>query len=226
MHHIACRTLLRRFARAFNAEASKSTKRARLHAAKTALGASPRRRLLANSMPLQDTLAEYQAKAKVRREKTDAEAKAARDLGIPPCADQRCAVCTVPGVCEKCKHGSTLVQKPPARVGTPPAFDAGGWEVDDEVPRADWPKVCLPCSTGCRACDNPSPAGCTACYPLYDLGPEGCSASFKSFAMLSAVSVLVLLIAAYLTRLNWNKVQRIRKARASKQAKKQAKKTQ
>ena len=44
--------------------------------------------------------------------------------------------------------------------------------------------------------------------------------------MLSAVSVLVLLIAAYLTRLNWNKVQRIRKARASKQAKKQAKKNQ
>ena len=98
--------------------------------------------------------------------------------------------------------------------------------MDDEVPSADWPKVCLPCSTGCRACDNPSPAGCTACYPLYDLGPEGCSVSFKSFAMLSAVSVLVLLIAAYLTRLNWNKVQRIRKARASKQAKNQAKKTQ
>ena len=145
-------------------------------------------------MPLQESLAEFEAKAKVRREKVkaDTEVKAARDLGIPPCTDQLCAVCTVPEVCEKCTHGSTLVQTPPARVDTPPAFDAGGWEVDDEVPRADWPKVCQACSTGCRACDNPSPAGCTACYPMYDLSPEGCSASFKSFSMLSVVSVLVL----------------------------------
>ena len=175
-------------------------------------------------MPLQESLAEFEAKAKVRREKVkaDTEVKAARDLGIPPCTDQLCAVCTVPKVCEKCTHGSTLVQTPPARVDTPPAFDAGGWEVDDEVPRADWPKVCQACSTGCRACDNPSPAGCTACYPMYDLSPEGCSASFKSFSMLSVVSVLVLLISAYLTRLNWNKLQRIRQVRATKLAKKLA----
>ena len=175
-------------------------------------------------MPLQESLAEFEAKAKVRREKVkaDTEVKAARDLGIPPCTDQLCAVCTVPEVCEKCTHGSTLVQTPPARVDTPPAFDAGGWEVDDEVPRADWPKVCQACSTGCRACDNPSPAGCTACYPMYDLSPEGCSASFKSFSMLSVVSVLVLLISAYLTRLNWNKLQRIRQVRATKLAKKLA----
>ena len=213
-------------------------------------------------MPLQESLAEFEAKAKVRREKVkaDTEAKAARDLGIPEesfCRDQRCSVCTDPAVCEQCKIGSTLVQTPPARVDMPPAFDAGGWEVDDEVDdevsRADWPKVCQACSTGCRACDNPSPAGCTACFPMYDLGPEGCSnpsstpyypltltltrtltrfdlgpegcsASFKAFSMLSVVSVLVILVSAYLTRLNINKFQRIRQVRATKLAKKKEKK--
>eukprot|EP00964_Phaeocystis_antarctica_P067381 scaffold40784_cov75-Phaeocystis_antarctica.AAC.7 len=183
------------------------------------------------AMPLQESLAEFEAKAKVRREKVkaDTEAKAARDLGIPEesfCRDQRCSVCTDPAVCEQCKIGSTLVQTPPARVDSPPAFDAGGWEVDEEeVSRADWPKVCQACSTGCRACDNPSPAGCTACFPMYDLGPGGCSASFKAFSMLSVVSVLVILISAYLTRLNYNKLQRIRQVRATKLAKKQSKKT-
>jgi hypothetical protein len=227
------------------------------------------------ALAMPESAAEFEAKAKVRREKVkaDTEAKAARDLGIPEassCFDPRCAVCTVPDVCEQCKSGATLVQTPPARVDTPPAFDAGGWEVDDEmddeVSRADWPKVCQACSTGCRACDNPSPAGCTACFPMYDsalkepnstlilalalalppnpnpnpdpspspalaptltrfdLGPQGCSASFKAFAMLSGVSVLVILISAYLTRLNWNKFQRIRQVRATKLVKNKGKK--
>ena len=48
-----------------------------------------------------------------------------------------------------------------------------GWEVEDDVSSADWPKVCQACSTGCRACDDPSPAGCTACYPMYVLGSGG-----------------------------------------------------
>ena len=155
--------------------------------------------------------AEFDEKAKVRLEKVrhTTEAKARRDLGIPeasestPCNDQRCAVCTVPEVCEQCKSGSTLVQKLPPRVDAPPTFDASGWEVEDEVSSADWPKVCQACSTGCRTCDDPSPAGCTQCFPMFDLGPQGCSASLKAFAMLSTVSVLVILISAYLTRSNW-----------------------
>ena len=42
--------------------------------------------------------------------------------------------------------------------------------------------------------------------------------------MLSVVSVLVILVSAYLTRLNVNKFQRIRQVRATKLAKKKEKK--
>ena len=109
----------------------------------------------------------------------DMEARAARALGIEEsnCTDRRCAVCTDPNVCEQCKRGSTLVKTPPSGVDKHPTYDdAGadaGWEVEDDVSSADCPKVCQACSTGCRACDDPSPAGCTACYPMYDLGSEG-----------------------------------------------------
>jgi hypothetical protein len=125
----------------------------------------------------EESAAEFEAKAKVRRAKVkaDMEAKAARDLGIevPPCTDRLCAVCTDPDECEQCRRGSTLVQTPPSRVDTLTTYDDAGWEVEDDVSSADWPKVCQSCSTGCRACDGPSPAGCTACYPMYARGSEG-----------------------------------------------------
>ena len=126
---------------------------------------------------VKESAAEFEAKAKVRRAKVkaDMEAKAARDLGIEvsPCTDRLCAVCTDPDVCEQCRRGSTLVQTPPSRVDTLTTYDDAGWEVEDDVSSADWPKVCQSCSTGCRACDGPSPAGCTACYPMYARGSEG-----------------------------------------------------
>ena len=125
----------------------------------------------------EESAAEFEAKAKVRRAKVkaDMEARAARALGIEEshCTDRRCAVCTDPNVCEQCKRGSTLVKTPPSGVDKPPTYDDAGWEVEDDVSSADWPKVCQACSTGCRACNDPSPAGCTACYPMYDLGSGG-----------------------------------------------------
>ena len=60
-----------------------------------------------------------------------------------------------------------MVKTPPSGVDKPPVYDDAGWEVEDDVSSADWPKVCQACSTGCRACNDPSPAGCTACYPMY-----------------------------------------------------------
>ena len=130
-----------------------------------------------NSAMREESAAEFEAKAKVRRAKVkaDMEARAARALGIEEsnCTDRRCAVCTDPNVCEQCKRGSTLVKTPPSGVDKHPTYDDAGWEVEDDVSSADWPKVCQACSTGCRACDDPSPAGCTACYPMYDLGSEG-----------------------------------------------------
>ena len=125
----------------------------------------------------EESAAEFEAKAKVRRAKVkaDMEARAARALGIEEshCTDRRCAVCTDPDVCEQCRRGSTLVKTPPSGVDKPPVYDDAGWEVEDDVSNADWPKVCQACSTGCRACDDPSPAGCTACYPMYGLGSGG-----------------------------------------------------
>ena len=116
------------------------------------------------------------------------------------------------------------MRRPPEEVGIDaPTFDNEGWEVEEEIANADWQQVCVPCSAGCRECADPSPRGCRACFPLHDLGPAGCVPSLSGMLSLAVGTVLILALAWWITRHNYNKYMKIRTKRQEIMQKKKSK---
>ena len=128
------------------------------------------------------------------------------------CDDPNCFQCDGdPATCQGCRSGFTFVRKPPSPEDEPPmTIDADGWAVEEEVAKEEWPQVCTRCSIGCQVCDDPSPASCRVCFPMYKMGPEGCGQDSKANLVLAGLACMVFAIAFWITRSNWKKYQRIR----------------
>ena len=94
-----------------------------------------------------------------------------------------------------------------------PTFDKDGWEVEAEVSEDDWPKVCSACTTGCKLCSDTSPGGCRQCFPMHELGPNGCSPTIIASVGLACGMVFIFGIAIWVTRRNFRKYKQIRATR-------------
>jgi len=151
--------------------------------------------------------------------------------GCEECGDPKCASClnAGPGGCDKCRSGFTFEKIPPgefrkrkehqkkvaAATRMPafdkePTFDKDGWEVEEEVSKDDWPKVCSACTTGCKLCSDPSPGSCRECFPMHELGPDGCSPTIMATVSLALGMVFIFGIAIWVTRRNFRKYKQVR----------------
>ena len=139
-----------------------------------------------------------------------------------PCDDPGCSVCDESSRCQTCQAGYFLTRRPPkpeeevATDKAPPQFDAAGWEVEEEVAKDDWPQVCSRCSASCLECTDPSPTGCTRCFPLSQFVPgEGCKQSLQTSLGMAAFSLAIFAVGVWISRRNWRKFQAIRQKRAA-----------